>query len=270
MRARVLDFGAVDRLGFAGAAGQLAPMRSPRRYEPLDLGPLIELYLLAASEKVPDPVNADWLVHGESTALMRAIDEGRNHWVRSSDGCAGLLRTSCGEPNSCEHLTSFLMAAQRAARNVARLSPNTSGQLAAAMSELESNIREHSCAVDTGVVAFRARPGVFEFVVADRGVGVLSSLRSNAEYAALEDHGRALELALTDGVSRFGATTQRGHGFRQIFVGLANLYGYLRFRSGDHALVIDGTDPGLAMAQLAQKVDMDGLVASVRCGIPGI
>jgi hypothetical protein len=70
------------------------------------------------------------------------------------------------------------------------------------------------------------------------------------QHAALGDHSKALQSALTDGISRFGSDTGRGHGFRPIFLGLANLRGSLRFRSGDHALVIDGTSPSLMTAKL--------------------
>jgi hypothetical protein len=45
------------------------------------------------------------------------------------------------------------------------------------------------------------------------------------------------------------------------------LQGSLRFRSGDHALLIDGTSPDLATAQLAQKPLIDGFLASIRCHV---
>jgi hypothetical protein len=54
------------------------------------------------------------------------------------------------------------------------------------------------------------RQTLSEFVVADRGIGVLSSLKQNPEYADLSDAGAALQLAITDGVSRFPSET--GHG----------------------------------------------------------
>ena len=53
-------------------------------------------------------------------------------------------------------------------------------------------------------------PGAFEFVVADRGIGVR---RRRAAYAALTDEGKALEAALTDGLSRHGPVSNRGLGF---------------------------------------------------------
>jgi hypothetical protein len=117
----------------------------------------------------------------------------------------------------------------------------------------------------SGIAAFRAGSGQFEFAVADGGMGVLDSLRSGPDYAHLGDHGEALQLALTDGVSRFGPQAKRGGGFRPIFVGLANLSGSLRFHSGDHAVVIDGRKIDSMAAKTAQKAHLQGFLASVAC-----
>lgn len=124
---------------------------------------------------------------------------------------------------------------------------------------------EHSGATATGLVAFRAVPDRFEFVVSDRGMGVLESLRSRADYAGLTDHGEALRFTLTDGVLRHGANAGRGHGFRPLFTGLANLNGALRFRSGDHALLIDASNLSPMTARTAQKPLLKGLMISVAC-----
>jgi anti-sigma regulatory factor (Ser/Thr protein kinase) len=177
----------------------------------------------------------------------------------------GFIKAVRSGPDGNSHFTAFLMDAQRAARDVACPPGSVSGQLAAAMEELENNIHEHSDAATTGLLAFRAAPGAFEFVVADRGIGILTSLRRCPLYTAVSDHGKALESALTDGISRFGSESGRGHGFRPIFLGLANLRGSLRFRSGDHALLIDGTSPSLMTARLAQKPLLDGFFASISC-----
>jgi hypothetical protein len=112
---------------------------------------------------------------------------------------------------------------------------------------------------------FRAGLRRFEFIVADQGIGVLDSLRSSVEYAALNDSGEALSLTPTDGVSRFGSGSTRGLGFRPLFIGLANLKGALRFRSGDHALLIDGRNPSLITARLAEKPTIKGFLASIVC-----
>ena len=158
----------------------------------------------------------------------------------------------------------FLMKVQRAAQETSKLPGTIPGQMAAAILELAGNVEEHSAAPETGIIAFRATAGVFEFVVADQGIGILRSLRGSPEFLTLDDHGRAIELALTDGVSRF-QDPRRGHGFRPIFQGLTNLNGYLRFRSGDHAIIMDGTTPSLATAQLAQKPYFAGFFVSVMC-----
>lgn len=62
-----------------------------------------------------------------------------------------------------------------------------------------------------------------------------------------------------------GVYPQRGDGFRSIFQGPTDLNGYLRFRSGDHAVIMDGTGPNLATAQIAQKPTLAGFFASVYC-----
>ena len=265
MSVQTLNFRAVDGLSFA-AAGQLGVKRLSKRYIPSSLGPLFEILHLVAGGRLPNPVTADWLVLDRVEALMEALEEGRDYWVSSNQKHMGFIRAVRRGPYSNERWTGFLMAAQRAARDIARLPGTTPGQIVAAIVELENNIHEHSGAANTGLVAFRGMRSLFEFVVADQGIGILKSLQSSAEHSTLVDHGKALESALTDGVSRFGATTRRGHGFRPIFVGLANLQSSLRFRSGDHALTIDGSNPNLAMAQLAQKAEIDGFFASVSCG----
>lgn len=96
-------------------------------------------------------------------------------------------------------------------------------------------------------------------------MGVLESLRTCTERAGLEGHGDALRLTLTDGVSRHGVNCGRAHGFRPLFIGFANLNGVLRFRSGDHALIIDGSNPTLMTARTAQKPHLKGLLISVTC-----
>jgi len=260
-----LTFGAVDGLGFAAAGGLLGAARKSAPYYPTSLGPLLELLHHAASGRLPLPPGGSWLVENTAAPMIAALKENRESWVDPHDRRTGFIRAIRRGPDGGARLTGFLMHAKRAARDAARLPGSTPGQLIAAMAELESNIHEHSDAPETGLLAFRAAQGTFEFVVVDRGIGILKSLQRCAEYAALPDHGKALTAALSDGVSRFGPDSRRGHGFRQMFLGLVDLYGSLRFRSGDYALFVDGTSPDLTTAQLAQKPALDGFFASVRC-----
>lgn len=156
------------------------------------------------------------------------------------------------------------MAASRAAQRVG-VPQTMARRLAAAIRELESNIVEHSGKPDTGIIAFQATYGAFEFVVADRGIGTLATLRQAPEFSHVTDHGSALDLVLREGVSRYGRSANRGMGFRDLFLGLAAASADLRFRSGDHALSVAGFGPNPTGAALAQKPYFAGFLASVVC-----
>ena len=140
-------------------------------------------------------------------------------------------------------------------------------QLVGAFEEIQGNVYDHSGAPGSGLAAYRATARRFEFVVSDGGRGVLASLRSCADYAHVTDHAEALRLMLIDGVSRYGKGTGHGTGFRLLFNGLANLNGNSRFRSGDHALTIDGANPGAIPTKTWDKTPIAGLVASVACAL---
>lgn len=258
-----LLFSDVDGLAFAAVHRKLDKTIQLPTYEPRQLGPLLELLHLSAGGRLPRPEN--WLSLNAAASLLSALEQRKDCWVSLEDTHVGFIRTSQSELDGDSRLTSFLMKAKRAGQEISGLSAPVSGQLVAAMRELENNIHEHAEAPETGIIAFKAEVGIFEFVVADRGVGILNSLRRCAAYAELSDNGRALLAALRDGVSRHGPNSQHGHGFRPIFTGLVNLHGELRFRSGDHAVTMDGIGPEVAKAQTAQKAPIDGFFASVRC-----
>jgi hypothetical protein len=262
-----LTFGAVDGLGFAASAGRLKNATQNTRYLPTSLGPLLELLNLIAGGRLPSPCGDGLLAENGAGSMITALRRKCATWVKPEDRSMGFILATGGVKDGDTLLTKFLMDAQRAARAVTGLPGSTPGQLVAAMEELENNIHEHSDAPKTGILAFRATRDAFEFVVADRGIGILRSLRRCSAFAMLQDYGKAMEAALADGTSRYGSDSRRGHGFRPIFLGLANLRGSLRFRSGDHALLIDGVSPDLTTAQLAQKPFIDGFVASVTCHV---
>jgi hypothetical protein len=143
------------------------------------------------------------------------------------------------------------------------------GGLMGALGELQDNVFEHSGRPESGVVAFAANNGAFEFVVADAGRGVLASLRENPEFSLLADSGAALRVAASDGASRHARSTGHGYGIGQLFRALAHDAAELRFRSGDHALRLWGDAPSLTgQVELAQKARLDGLTITVRCA-PG-
>ncbi len=265
---KALSFRDVDGLGFAASASELDAELAPVSYAPQTLGPLLEFLHLDAGRRLPKhPQGKSWLANNGAAPLISALKRGDELWTSPHDRRMGFIRAHRAAATSGNSLISFLMNAATAARDISGLPGTVPRQLAAAMQELENNIHEHSEAPETGILAFRAAPGVFEFAASDRGIGILESLKRCPDYASLPDAGKALEAALTDGTSRFGPDSRRGHGFRPIFIGLVNLNGALRFRSGDHALIMDGTTPTLSMAQLQQKPSIDGFFASVRCNV---
>jgi hypothetical protein len=147
----------------------------------------------------------------------------------------------------------------------AGFSDRISAGIAGTFQEMADNAVIHSELVATAVGGYQWSKGEFEFVVADRGIGVLESLRKCPESAHLCDHGEALIAAVTQGASRFGAGTGHGNGFRQLLSSLVALGGELRFRSGDQVLAFRGGAVGGASAQLFQRPPFRGFLVSVRC-----
>jgi len=199
----------------------------------------------------------------DHTGLLRGFSEAylskRNHWICASKK-AGFLRLRARQGETAP--SRFCIDAHRAALTAGFASSGVR-QLVAALLEMHGNILEHSGAVDTGLLAFFVRDGHFEFFVSDRGAGVLSTLRQNPAYAHISSHAAALRLALTNGVSRFADSPDRGQGFRPLFLGLAGMNGDLRFRSGDHALVLTGRNLVLDDHQALQRESTEGFLASV-------
>lgn len=250
-------------MSFAAADGEL-PSDVMRPFGARRLGPVLEATHLASVGLLP---RHSWRAMSDSVAgLLAALDGQAGFWSGPGEmEETGFVRTERWGERYDTKLTALLMRAKGAGQRVSGLSAQVSGQLAGAMGELESNIHEHAGNPETGVVAYRAEAGAFEFVVSDCGVGILASLRSNHEYAGLADAGVALRAALTEGVSRHGTGTGRGFGFKPLFAGLMDLYGELRFRSDDHAVMMDGISPEVATARISQKALLRGFFASVRC-----
>jgi hypothetical protein len=261
-----LTFAAVDDLAFAAERGRLQGKAATFVFVPAEIGPLIELAKLSANGPLP-PIKANpWIALDAYRAFYDVVISGRDQWFCPNSHRLGFIRTTWDPWVDDTKWTAFLYQAQRAAVT-SGFPKKIAAQLMGAIGELQGNIYEHSEAARTGLIAFQATRGKFEFVVSDRGIGILASLRGCPDYASLSDDGEALSCALQDGNSRHGVAAGRGMGFRQLFIGLANLNGALRFRSGNHALTIDGRSPTLLMAKLAQKPQIKGFVASVSCSL---
>lgn len=262
-RLSLFDSRSLDDVAFAAERGRLDEQVPPDR-KAQDIGPILELSQLSEGRSLTSPEFTRWLHLDSLWSFVKQFEDGNRIWTCPRTHRIGFLRTTSKFPDDETSWIDFCLTVQRAAES-AIFSKSLAKQLIAALRELHSNIYEHSQAHETGLVAFQARQGRFEFLVTDGGVGILNSLRACPDYAGLSDYGKALRLALTQGVSRHGPDRGRGHGFQRIFVGLANLHGTLRFRSGDHALLIDGRSPSLVSARVTQKPTLQGFLVSVTC-----
>ena len=222
------------------------------------LGPLLEL---AHVLQIEDGAQ-NWLVDERFQQILNAKSNGRRHYQKGGIHLGYVAVSALFDDQSVE--TDFYIRVRHAAE-CAGFQKAEAAQFLAAIVELYNNIIDHSGAVKSAYVAFAAYENCFEFVVADAGIGVLQSLKSSSEYATLNDSGSALELALTEGVSRHDGEADRGRGFRPIFVGLANVSEKLRFRSGDHAREMERLSDGSIPAATRQKSEFSGFSCSVRC-----
>ncbi|MGJ4932247.1 ATP-binding protein [Bradyrhizobium sp. HKCCYLS2038] len=202
-----LTFAALDGIAFAAARGRLGQVRE---HSERDLGPLIEMIQLARTGLLPSPVSAPWLRLNGSAPILRAATGQSEGWTSSYGSTSGFMRCDTRQTDP-KRWTAFQLDAHKAALAL-KFPRDTVNRLISAMGEIVDNVLEHSQASTAGFVVFDSRDGVFEFVVADDGVGALASLQSNPEYAHLADEGDALQCALTDGESRFGKAAQRGTG----------------------------------------------------------
>lgn len=232
------------------------------KFSASDIGPFLEAEAIAAIGGLHKLHQAAWFDIGNLNSLYSAlVTSSRDSWVCEKTKASGFLRTRTNDESKW---AVFGVAAHKAALS-AGIPSRIASQLVGALGECYSNIFEHSFAHETGLIAFKTHGGVFEFVARDAGVGVLKSLQQGSEYAELIDEVDALQLAVMDGVSRFGKDAARGFGFRPIFTGLANLKGTLRFRSGSCALQISDTNISLLNSNITKKVALPGFIASVSC-----
>jgi hypothetical protein len=166
--------------------------------------PLIELMMEASNGRTGPLLQTGWLDSITQQDLRAALASNQNIWLDETRR-RGFMRTTFDPRVKADDLqrNRFLIAARTAAETSGLVKP-VAQCLAAALREMESNIHEHSGAAATGILAFQARPSLFEFVAADCGAGVLATLREDEEFAEFTDHGLAMHAALQENVSRYG------------------------------------------------------------------
>ena len=254
-----LDFNFIDDVCLACQSSAISQASIPRATA-RHLGPLLELAHIAPTIDGVD-IGRAWIDGGGMDAIVQRVDDNAGWHAPDMHQGIARVREFVDDPLAW---TAFIHRSRTGAAN-AGFKGDHSAKLIAALGEIYSNVVEHSGNLSSGYVAYRATPGTFEFVVADRGIGVLNSLRSNPKYAALEDSGQALELALEQGVSRHTAG-DHGFGFVPIFVGLANISRVVRFRSGNHARITTRDDKDITSVT-REKANCDGFFSSVTCDL---
>ncbi len=264
MTSLLADFAVVDDLLQEASCARLASHGAISLSRSGRIGPVIELAMASMQHARQYGAVA---AEGGFSADLRASLQSRSSFGGGYNDVAGAFPLGALNPVTTAESDWDQWASH--AENAARrhgLAPALAAGLLGALLEMQDNVYEHSGAPETGLVAYAVTAQSFEFVVADRGVGVLATLRQNPRYAAVPDAGAALREAIEDGVSRFPDDAGRGTGFNQLFTALVGHNGELRFRSGDHALTMRPTpDSRHGQIVLAKLAPLDGLAVSVIC-----
>ena len=253
-----LDFEHLDNIAYGIARERFAPSALPA-IEAQMLGPVIESLSLAEFWNAPDFRDLTWYSKGTFGAIIDDIQAQKTRsqmtGVKTGWICADQIFDGT-------HWTGFHMRVSSAIKS-GGFDDHTKAGVVAMLKEFRSNIADHADRNDGCLAAFHSSEGAFEVMVADRGRGVLQSLRENPNYADLMDAGVALRQSVTDGVSRH-ADPLRGHGFRDLFHGLANRFSHIRLRSGDHALEIFRNASNPPIERVSQKTNIPGLFVYAR------
>lgn len=262
-----LTFELVDDLAFAAQRGQGRLESHVVATKPTLLGPLIEYVWLRRRLPLPS------LTTAQSTPLT---DEFRR-FASTTSHAAGSLNDGAVQdfihvPASFDGFRStawvtFMSRMRFAAEAHGFSTPQATG-LVAALGEMASNAFEHSQKPETAIAAFRTETSIFEFVVADAGIGAAASLRLSPEFQHIHDTGEALKLCITDGVSRHGHDAKRGHGFQELFSRLADFNARVRIRSDDQVVDLRGDCLGPRLAIPAGRAPMRGFLVSTQCFPP--
>jgi hypothetical protein len=152
---------------------------------------------------------------------------------------------------------------ERAAQGVG-FSNKAAANLHSALFEMAENAILHSQTPVAPLVGYQVASGLAMFVVADVGIGILASLRTNPKYVKLPNDVGAIQLALQTGVTcrrdEFG-----GLGFNSVFKALAEQWGKLRFRSGNGCITLDGLDLGTDKSRRHRPLPIAGFQVTVCC-----
>ncbi len=135
--------------------------------------------------------------------------------------------------------------------------------LAGATTEIINNVWEHAGSAAPAILVYQLRDGVIDLGIADIGIGVLNSLKSNSAYRGLTTSMEALKKAMMVGVSRF-PEEDRGLGFDTVLRAVADNWGAVRLRSGQAILEFSGSAHTRTAAS-SYGVPLPGLQVAFSC-----
>jgi hypothetical protein len=141
----------------------------------------------------------------------------------------------------------------------------TAKALTGAVCEIINNVWQHAQAASPALLVYRLEHERVHIGVADMGVGVLHSLRTNSRYASLTTSMAALKKAMSVGVSRFD-DGGHGYGFDTVLRAVADQWGAVRLRTGQAILEFHATT-NLRHATASYGVDLPGLQIVFSCGV---
>jgi anti-sigma regulatory factor (Ser/Thr protein kinase) len=141
---------------------------------------------------------------------------------------------------------------------------NLARALTSAVAEMVDNVWIHSSINLPGLLGYQIHRRKFAFCVADMGIGVLTSLKRNSRYRHLASSMDALELAITPGASALKDGS--GLGFPTLLHCLAELWGHVRFRSGEAVMTIDRSSEHRTK-NFHYAPSLPGLHVAVRCSL---
>ena len=260
----MLDSNLVDDLALAPTSAFPAAMEAIGRADSFGVGAIVEYELYRRNNRQELPPLQEWLMSPVTQLVGNLLDGAAASPANCSlQALAADAMSIPIESGSSIAWTAFLKRVEATARDSGFADLVSSG-FAGAIAELADNVLQHSQEPSTGLVAFCGCRGVFEYVVADSGIGMLASLRAAPEFRSLRDDVEALPLAITSGVSRWGRGVGFGYGYRAVFLPLRAVNGVVRLRSGKAVLQIDGAGCRPDFGRCSQRPAHQGVVATVR------
>lgn len=194
---RELSYRVIDQFAEAVLLGRLPDDGIPE-HQPILLGPLLEFRQLSRQQSAIRSADRSWIANSDCGLLLSKLEDQNHMWSSITGRKTGFMRVDHAAKN-LDDWTGFAQQAKRAAVS-SGLTSDLAAQIVAALDELLDNVIQHSKLSSSGVAAFAEGDGWFEIIVADEGIGVLESLKSNEKYGDLADHSEALTYFIRDGV----------------------------------------------------------------------